>query len=163
MAKRKHNTGGNATPPANAAPVDAAASVATPPAKPVKPAGMGEQEWLWRSRSVRGAETILNTKASLAQLKGDTVINLLIEGNPKIGKVSRQAFACYSNGMTVDQFAKAVGKGALGHVAWDFNNGFIGLTPAAVAAPAETPVDAQNEEAAAEVETPAEEEHSEAA
>lgn len=85
----------------------------------------------WAAGSVQGAATILPGKANLAQaIAANSIITILVPPgtNPKRGN-SALAFAKYSNGQTVAQFC-AVVKGGMGHIAWDFNHGFITLTPA---------------------------------
>lgn len=85
----------------------------------------------WAAGSVQGAATILPGKASLtAAIASNAIITILVPPgtNPKGGN-SALAFAKYSNGQTVAQFCALV-KGGMGHIAWDFNHGFITLTPA---------------------------------
>lgn len=122
MAKRMHN-----------------AAPATAPQTPVEESAviLANKDKRWLAGSVIGVDTILPGKASLGRINQSDVITVLVDTNPK-RRASALAFAHYSTGMTVAEFCKAVGKGGLGHVAWDVNHGFIRLTAADVVEVEET-------------------------
>jgi len=56
----------------------------------------------------------------------NSIIRLLVKENPKRG-ASRQRYQCYKDGMTVDEYCKAVGSKGMADIRWDAEREFIKL------------------------------------
>lgn len=83
-------------------------------------AGTGKEPAMGKKKEVKKA------RGRAAGFGGDQHITVLAEKNPKReGTSAHEAFSHYRSGMRVDTFCEKAGDGAMAHLRWDAQKGYI--------------------------------------